>query len=181
MRYADAPAAGWYPDPEHSARLRWWDGFDWTDIKRAPPSEAELVAAEENRKFFENAQGANPMPTQGAPTAAGYNRQEAQQLIAEVRDVARQEVDRAAEQFSQRATNAVRSVTPLISEYTNTISKWFRRLIVLAVVLIIAYFVFQVVAQASFFTWLGDRIDNITDPDESGLPLRAAFVAFSAR
>ena len=181
MRYADAPAAGWYPDPEHSARLRWWDGFDWTDIKRAPPSEAELVAAEENRKFFENAQGANPMPTQGAPTAAGYNRQEAQQLIAEVRDVARQEVDRAAEQFSQRATNAVRSVTPLISDYTNKSSKWFRRLIILAVVLLVAYFAFQVFAQASFFDWLGDRIDNITDPDESGHSAASLLLQLPAR
>ena len=29
--------------------------------------------------------------------------------------------------------------------------------------LLVAYFVFQVVVQASFFDWLGDRIDNVTD------------------
>lgn len=181
MRYVDAPPAGWYPDPEHSARLRWWDGFDWTDIRRAPPSQAELVAAEENREFFANAQSSNPMPSQGAP-GGGYNRQEAQQLIAEVRDVARQEVDRAAEQFSQRATNAVRSVTPLITDYTNKITKWLRRGIILAVVLLIAYFAFQVIAQASFFNWLGDRIDNLTNNDESGLSaLASGFLALPSR
>ncbi|MGA9275498.1 DUF2510 domain-containing protein [Ilumatobacter sp.] len=165
MRYADAPAAGWYPDPEHRSRLRWWDGFDWTDIRRAPPSGAELIAAEENRQFFENARAANPMPMQTTP--AGYDRQNSEQIISEVRAVAREELDRAAEQFSQRATNAVRSVTPLISGYTSQIAKWIRRAIIIALVLLVAYFVFQVVMQASFFDWLGDRIDNVTNPPES--------------
>lgn len=177
MRYADAPAAGWYPDPEHRARLRWWDGYDWTDIRRAPPSQAELIVAEENRAFFEKANNANPMPAQTMPQAAGLTRQDTQDMITEVRNVARQEVDRAAEQFSQRATNAVRSVTPLISDYTNKITKWFRRLLILAIVLLVGYVVFQVVAQASFFTWLGDRIDNLTDTDESlGVIVRSVWV-----
>lgn len=181
MRYADAPPAGWYPDPEHSSRLRWWDGYDWSDIRRAPPSQAELIVAEENRAFFENAQAANQMPVQAAAPGQ-YNRQETQQIIAEVRDVARKELDRATEQFSQRATNAVRSVTPLISDYTNKITKWVRRVIVLAVVLLVAYVVFQIVAQASFFDWLGDRIDNLTDPDESGATaVISRFVAAPSR
>jgi hypothetical protein len=29
-RSATAPAA-WYPDPYAQARLRWWDGWRWTE------------------------------------------------------------------------------------------------------------------------------------------------------
>jgi hypothetical protein len=27
--------AGWYPDPAHTAPLRWWDGREWTDHTKA--------------------------------------------------------------------------------------------------------------------------------------------------
>jgi hypothetical protein len=170
MRKVDAPPAGWYPDPQHSARLRWWDGLDWTDIRRAPPSNAELIAAEENRRFFEQTAGNVPVSPQAqAAQSAAVSRQNTEQIISEVRTVAREELDRAAEQFSQRATTAARSLTPLISTYTNDVKKWFRRLMILAIVLLIAYFAFQVIAQASFFDWLGDRIDNVTDESISAL------------
>ncbi len=167
MRYVDAPSAGWYPDPESRTSLRWWDGFDWTDIRRAPPSNAELIAAEENRAFFENNDLVATAQNQAGMGSGPMGRQDVQQIIAEVRDVARQEVDRAAQEFSNRATNAVRSVTPLISDYTSQVTKWVKRAVIIAIVLLVAYFVFQVIAQASFFEWLGDRIDNLSN--ESGL------------
>jgi hypothetical protein len=46
------PAAGWYEDPDHEGRLRWWDGGQWTaDTRAMPPgagalSEAEAAAVE---------------------------------------------------------------------------------------------------------------------------------------
>lgn len=168
MRKIDAPPAGWYPDPEHAARLRWWDGLDWTDIRRAPPSSAELTA-EQNRQFFESAL----VPTAQAAREVGVNQQDASQVIAEVRNVARQEVDRATQEFSARANQAVRSVTPLITEYTNQFRKWFRRALIIATLAVIAYFIFQVVAQASFFDWLGERIDNLDEESIGTLIVRS--------
>lgn len=164
MRKVDAPPAGWYPDPEHASRLRWWDGLDWTDIRRAPPSNAELMAAEENREFFDRAQ----VPTGYVPPASGISQQDASQIIAEVRNVARQEVDRAAEEFSHRARTAVRSVTPLITEYASDVKKWIRRIVIIGIVLLVGYFVFQVIVQASFFDWLGERIDNLNEESGAG-------------
>lgn len=159
MRRADAPSPGWYPDPEHRLRLRWWDGLDWTDIKRAPPSTAELVAAEHEHEQDLVAAGRQV----AAQAAAGMTRQDSQQMVEDVRMAARQEIDRAAQQFSDRATTAVRDITPLISEYTSKLTRWFRRALILAFVLLAAYFIFQVIAQQAFFDWLGDRIDNVTD------------------
>ena len=167
MRKVDAPRAGWYPDPQHSARLRWWDGLDWTDIRRAPPSEAELIAAEENQRFFDEARTANPMPQQSQQYSGGYSRQDAQEIIAEVRNVARQELDRAANEFSQRATTAVRGFTPLISDYTSQFFRWVKIALFVAAALFVFWLVFQAVASQSFFDWLGDRIDNLTDDVQS--------------
>jgi hypothetical protein len=32
------PAAGWFPDPRDTARLRWWDGRAWGESTRPLPS-----------------------------------------------------------------------------------------------------------------------------------------------
>ncbi|MGK0423442.1 MAG: hypothetical protein ACJAZD_000952 [Ilumatobacter sp.] len=159
MRIIDAPREGWYPDPDGRQRLRWWDGLDWTDIRRAPPSSAELTRAEalvprepiaaDQRAYTDRPQG--------------YSRQETQEIIAEVRTVARQELDRAAEQFSQRATTAVRSFTPLITQYTSKFLRWVKIALGIATVLFIAWLLFQAIATQSFIAWLGDRIDSLTE------------------
>jgi hypothetical protein len=60
-----------------------------------------------------------------------------------------------------------RDIVPLVSNYTNRLIKWIRFAAIVAVVLLIAYFVFQVVAQASLFEWIGDRIDNLTNQDSA--------------
>ena len=89
-------------------------------------------------------------------------------MIAEVRNVARSEIDRAAEEFSQRATAAARSFTPLITEYTSKVLRWAKIAITVAVLLLVLWLAFQIFAQASLFEWIGDRIDNFTDPDDGG-------------
>ena len=166
MRYADAPRAGWYPDPQSRTSLRWWDGFDWSDIRRAPPSGAELLAAEQLQKFYDDNELVATGKQVATQAAAGMSRQDSTQIVEEVRMAARQELDRAAQEFSHRATTAVRQVSPLISEYTSKLTRWFRLALILAFIMFAAYFAFQVIAQQAFFDWLGDRIDNVTD--ESG-------------
>lgn len=161
MRKVDAPPAGWYPDPQNRTRLRWWDGLDWTDIRRAVPSQAELIAAQRIDALSPTAEA--PEQPQYQPYPPGFSRQDTQQMITEVREAARAEIDRAADLFNERTQSAIRGVTPLIQDYASTATKLIRRAVVVAIVLLVAYFVFQVVVQASFFEWLGDRIDNFTD------------------
>lgn len=157
MRRLDAPSAGWYPDPQSRTRLRWWDGLDWTDVRRAPPSDAELTSHEELRAF----------ETEREPTSSsapgGYSRADSKQMIEDVRSATRSEVDRAADLLERRARALTREITPLISQYSNRLIRWIKFAAIVATILLIAYFVFQVVAQASLFEWIGDRIDNFTD------------------
>ena len=167
MRRVDAPRAGWYPDPENLTSLRYWDGLDWTDARRSPPSAAELLTYEQREAFEAAHQYVAPSVSAAAAAANRVGRPDNQQIVDDVRRAARLEVDRAAELFSQRARQMQRDFVPLISDYTNRIVKWIRIAAIVAIVLLVAYFVFQVVAQASLFEWIGDRIDNFTD-DQNG-------------
>lgn len=38
------PAAGWFPDPQDTHRLRWWDGHAWGGATRLLPARQEQVA-----------------------------------------------------------------------------------------------------------------------------------------
>jgi hypothetical protein len=173
MRRVDAPRAGWYPDPENRMRLRYWDGLDWTDARRSPPSAAELLRYEEQESAAQTHQYVPP----AAAVSSAASRVDSQQIVDDVRRAARGEVDRAADLFAQRARQMQRDIVPLVSNYTNRLIRWIRFAAIVAVVLLVAYFVFQVVAQASLFEWIGDRIDNLTN-DENGasLMLTAPFV-----
>lgn len=172
MRRADAPRAGWYPDPESRTSLRYWDGLDWTQARRSPPSEAELRIAESQAAFDEahhHVASSAARAAAAAQTASSRTgRADTQQVIDEVRRATRGEVDRAADVFTRQARQLTREITPLISQYTNRVVRWVRFAAIVAVVLLIAYFAFQVFAQASLFEWIGDRIDNLTD--ENGAP-----------
>jgi len=164
MRKVDAPPPGWYPDPEQRTRLRWWDGLDWTDIRRAVPSDAELLIAETQHEFEEAHRLMAP-----SVAATGLTRADTQEIIAQVRDVARSEVNRAADLFGQRATEAAREITPLITEYSNRVVRWVKVAAVIATILLIGWFLFQVIAQASLFEWIGDRIDNLTNENGAAM------------
>jgi hypothetical protein len=164
MRRADAPPAGWYPDPRGGSRLRWWDGTDWTDIYRAPPTQSELMIRARAAGRASATHHTGPAPgAVGARGAAALGKAETEDIVAQVRQAARSEIDHAADVFTQRAQAASRQIQPLVTQYTNRVLKWVRIILVVTLLLIIAWFLFQTIAQVSFFEWLGDRIDNITD------------------
>lgn len=165
MRLADAPPAGWYPDPAGGSRLRWWEGTDWTDHYRPRPtvSEIDQTFAYHGEAAASAVGRATGLPVTATPEYRREVRRESEEIIAEVRKVARDEVDRAADLFSQRARAATRELQPLISQYTTKFFRWLRIALVIVVVLVIAWFVFQLIVQQSLFDWLGDRIDNLTE------------------
>lgn len=160
MRRADAPPAGWYPDPEGGLRLRWWDGTDWSDRYRARPTSRAPVPGE----------AASGLDQVLGPTARvrSATRAETEEIVAQVRQAARAEVDRAADLFTARARDATRQIEPLITQYTSRLFRWLKIIVAVAVVLVVAWFVFQTIAQVTFFEWLGDRIDAVTDDSSGG-------------
>lgn len=172
MKLADAPPPGWYPDPAGGPRLRWWEGTDWTDHFRAPPRQNELDLLAARRAGLLGAVSADrtsmaSAATEAAQAAAAARRRETEEVIAEVRKVTRSEVDRAVERFAQQAKRATRELKPLVSEYTTKATRFLRKALALVFVVLVAWFVFQAIAQQSFLDWVGDRIDNVTDDSES--------------
>ena len=175
MRVDEAPPAGWYPDPEGGLRLRWWEGTDWADRWRAPPTPGVV----EIKREYELEHGLREGEAEGdgapwsphAPTVqyGGLSRADSEAIITQVRLAARQEVERAAGMFGREARSAVEGVGPLISSYTSKFMRWVRLVSIVGVILLIAYIAFQIFVQASFFEWIGDRIDNLGGDDESGL------------
>jgi hypothetical protein len=164
MKRSEAPRPGWYPDPEGGARLRYWEGDDWSDrFRHRPPITPDQIAAQ-------RAGDATPGRQQAAQYAqqAGQYAQQAQQidtnqLVEQVRRAAREEAQRASALFGQQARAATRNIAPLISEYTTRIGRVIRFISVIAIILLVLYVAFQIWAQQSLFDWIGDRIDNLTD------------------
>ena len=173
MRVEDAPPAGWYPDPEGGSRLRWWEGTDWGDRFRAPPTPSESERREQTYAYTQEHE-ADTSYQQSDPRFATRPRQDSDAIVNQVRMAAREEAERAAQMFGQQARAATSGITPLITEYSNKVIKWFRILSVVAIVLVIGWIAFQIFAQVSMFEWIGDRIDNITDNvgDDSGTIFR---------
>ena len=89
------------------------------------------------------------------PTAAA--------IVEEVRMATRVEAERAAQDFERRARAITGEIPPLISQYTNKFMRWFRVALALSFIVLMAWFIYTFFVQKSFFDWLGDRIDNLTD------------------
>ncbi len=170
MKVEDAPPPGWYPDPEGYTRLRWWEGTDWSDRFRAPPTPSEFDLEGQTYGYVVN----DPAARAGAydqRVPGGMSRQESEAMVNQVRMAAREEAERAAALFGAQARAATRNITPLITQYTNRVIKWIRILSVVAIVLVIGWLAFQIFAQVSMFEWIGDRIDNLSN--NSGTVVRS--------
>lgn len=169
MKRSEAPRPGWYPDPEGGARLRYWEGDDWSDRYRPrPPVDPRQIMVHGGGQVPPAAQQAAQYAQQAGQYAQQRGQVDSAQIVEQVRRAAREEAQRASELFGAQARAATRNITPLITEYTTKIARVFRFLSVIAIVLIVLYVGFQVWAQQSFFDWLGDRIDNVLDRDDNG-------------
>lgn len=157
MKLEDAPPPGWYPDPRLSGQLRWWEGADWADDRRAIPTASELAAAVQPQE------SAPPAPVPGSGPDPRLRREDTDQIVDRVRAAAREEVDRAADLFSQRVRSATNRARGVVAHYVDTVLRWLRIAIVAAAIAVIVWFVLQIIFQATLLDWLGDRIDNIGD------------------
>ena len=166
--------AGWYPDPDGGTRLRWWDGEDWSDHFRTRTLHT-MPDAIDPKAAMQAAQQAA-----GAAIAS----RDIDRIVGAVQSSTRTEVDRAMGELQQAARGEVvrgvgegrrqgGNVQPLISETVSDITRYVRWAFIIGVLLVIAYFVFQVIAGIGIAELVGDIADRIIDAvdDEESLGL----------
>jgi len=181
VKRADAPPEGWYPDPSGGTRLRWWDGVDWADSWRSPGQHVGAEIAEAAAAAGERAaQGGGTSAATGA--AAGTSQQlqdmaanatsgrhDQERLLADMRRIARSEVDRMAGNLTSTARDATAgletTVKSLADEYGPVIMRWLKRGVIAVVVGVIMFNILQAAsgaAQLTLVEWLGERLDALT-------------------
>lgn len=161
MRRADAPPPGWYPDPRGGARLRWWDGLDWTDHHRAPPHRGVVDVMDADGTAEPARRASEAVDHVAGRRGPSRRPDETAEIMAEVRKVARDEVDRAVSTLSNRARDATRGLEPLISQYGDRVLRWLRIAGIVAVALVVLWMLLQTFAQTTLLDWVGDRVDNL--------------------
>ncbi len=156
MKLDDAPPAGWYPDPEHRGRLRWWDGLDWSEERRVSASSAETANA-----IRIAAEARAPELADRGQAEVRASQLETRQLVSQMRVAAREEADLAGQMLARRATGFIEQVRSVVIENLTPVVRWIRIGVVVAALLVIVWFVIQFIAQVTLLNWLGDRIDSV--------------------
>lgn len=173
MNRTEAPAPGWYPDPVQRARLRWWDGSDWSDHRRVGPRPADLLHTDhqpERARSWSTAapEAGSPVDVRGAVSAASrassaISREDASAIVSEVRRVTRGELDRATTRLTQQAGDLRTQLEPLLQDYGRRFLRWARRAAVIAIAIYVLYVLATAQLQTSLFDWLGDQVDKLID------------------
>ncbi|MEE8602698.1 DUF2510 domain-containing protein [Euzebya tangerina] len=184
---ADAPAPGWYPDPSQPARLRWWDGTDWTDHRRVGPATLSLDhmpgAGTERSTSEQGSRGGSSSGALGMATATGlrsglktearrqssgassgdapFTKNDAKAMVNDLKRSTRGELERATNQLTKQASDLRSQLEPLITEYGTKALRWVRRIGVILAVLYVAYLIISAQVQTSLVEWVGDRLDAL--------------------
>jgi len=159
VKLEDAPQPGWYPDPQSSGLLRWWEGTDWSDQHRALPTATELLMAAGTAIETPEKPALPPKrPGDVFPPAP-----DSEQIVNQVRAAARAEVDRAAELFTRQTRSAISQGRSLVAEYIDRVLRWIKIAVVAAAIAVIIWFILQLFLQATVLDWIGDRVDNLSD------------------
>ncbi|MFV1991919.1 MAG: DUF2510 domain-containing protein, partial [Acidimicrobiales bacterium] len=157
MKLDDAPPPGWYPDPEGTGRLRYWEGTDWTAYRHGALTGAEIrKAARAAAETASTAQSQTASAMSRAQTESERLR-ETDQLVSQMRTAAREEFENATNVVSREISRNIERGRLLVAENVNGILRWMKLAIVLAASLVVIWFVLQFLAQLSFMSWVGDR------------------------